>query len=347
MRTRRYFLKTVVLGAAALGARRPGECALPLGASGRARLDGESFDVCHSVRDGTALPVAPVTVGHDVVIVGGGPSGLSAAYRLRDRDLLLLEKEERFGGNCVLDEWRGVRLSTGGAFYTRSEGELVALFDEIGARGLKVEGGDSLVIHGQPTRDFFRSGADHLPLPKRVREDFKRSRAELLRRLDRSRPEELDSVPFADLLQPYAPEVRRFWDAFGPSNWGGDAASTSGLVGCGAYRWAGGADDPRWTFPGGMAGAAHHLAEWLKPRLGDRMRGGAAAYRIEAERGGAVVRYMERGEPRAVRGRTVIVAAPKFYASHVVAGLPGDQVLAMRSIRYAPYPVFNVCLESP
>jgi phytoene dehydrogenase-like protein len=194
-------------------------------------MDGESYGVCHAVRDGDALGNAAVTSSHDVVIVGGGPSGLVSAYRLRDLDLLLLEKEDRFGGNCVLDEWRGVRLSTGGAFYTRSEGTLVDLFDEIGAKGMKVLGGDALVIHGQPTRDFFRAGADRLPLPKPVREDFKRSREDLLKRLEKSKPEELDALPFAELLKPYAVEVRRFLDAFGPSNWGGDTANTSGLVG--------------------------------------------------------------------------------------------------------------------
>jgi phytoene dehydrogenase-like protein len=193
-----------------------------------------------------------VTSSHDVVIVGGGPSGLVSAYRLRDLDLLLLEKEDRFGGNCVLDEWRGVRLSTGGAFYTRSEGTLVDLFDEIGAKGMKVLGGDALVIHGQPTRDFFREGADQLPLPKPVREDFKRSREDLLKRLEKSKPEELDAVPFAEFLKPYAAEVRRFWDAFG-LNWG-DAANSSGLAGCAAYKWRR-ADDPRWTFPAGWGGA--------------------------------------------------------------------------------------------
>lgn len=34
----------------------------------------------------------------DVVVVGGGIAGLSAAWRLRHRDILVLESEGRVGG---------------------------------------------------------------------------------------------------------------------------------------------------------------------------------------------------------------------------------------------------------
>ena len=349
MRTRRHFLKTVLLGATAAGfplGRRDGAAEAATAPVTRS-LRGEHFDTCHAVRDSARLPTAEVTASHDVVIVGGGPSGLSAAYELRDRDLLLLDKEDVLGGNCILDEWEGVRMSTGGAFYTKSEGELVEFFDAIKAGGREVVGGDSLVVKGEPYLDFFRDGAARLPFSQRTRDDFRRSRDEVLK-LARTKPQdELDQIPFSEILKPYDPVLTQFWDRFGPSNWGGVAAETSGAVGAWAYAWAGGADDPRWTFPGGMAGGARALADWLKPKIGERLVTGAAVYRVEAEGRSAVVRYMKDGRPEAVRARAVVVAAPKFYASHIVPGLPAAQRAAMRAIRYAPFPVFNVCLKSP
>src|SRR3972149_6064498 len=52
----------------------------------------------------------------ELEIAGGGAGGLAAAYRLRDRDLLLLEALPRLGGNSMYFEWEGMPFSLGGQY---------------------------------------------------------------------------------------------------------------------------------------------------------------------------------------------------------------------------------------
>jgi oxygen-dependent protoporphyrinogen oxidase len=52
------------------------------------------------------LTIRADTHVHDAIVVGGGMAGLSAGWRLRHRDVLLLEAGSRFGGR-IYSERRG------------------------------------------------------------------------------------------------------------------------------------------------------------------------------------------------------------------------------------------------
>jgi len=73
-----------------------------------------SFEIAHSLRDGTFWRNAgqPVETGeqYDLVVVGGGISGLSAAYFFRERAgnsarILILENHDDFGGHAKRNEF--------------------------------------------------------------------------------------------------------------------------------------------------------------------------------------------------------------------------------------------------
>lgn len=76
----------------------------------------------------------------DVIIVGGGLAGLSAAWRLKHHDILLLESENRIGGR-VMSERRGdYWLNWGGHVYAGEGSATNDLFKSVGISSLPVPG---------------------------------------------------------------------------------------------------------------------------------------------------------------------------------------------------------------
>ena len=68
-----------------------------------------------------------------VVVVGGGPAGLAAAYTLRRRgiDVTLFEAAPRAGGRTVGDEVDGWRIDTGAQLFTPAYAEAIRLCREL------------------------------------------------------------------------------------------------------------------------------------------------------------------------------------------------------------------------
>jgi spermidine dehydrogenase len=148
--TRRDFLNGVAVGIGALGCASlrdldSGMRALTAGADSpknyppaltdlRGSAPG-SFDVAHALRDGTfwesAGSPADTHETYDLVVVGGGISGLAAAYFYRkhagkDARILILDNNDDFGGHARRNEFRvGGRLllSNGGTQSIESPSE--------------------------------------------------------------------------------------------------------------------------------------------------------------------------------------------------------------------------------
>ncbi|MGB8987061.1 MAG: FAD-dependent oxidoreductase [Candidatus Sulfotelmatobacter sp.] len=351
---RRDFIKFVVAGAMTAGC--PIDLSLVAAQSDDAQkghatdVDSEDNRICHQVRDKGSGFFArpPATARHDVVIIGGGVSGLAAAYRLQHRDFLLLEKEPHWGGNAYAMEYSGSTYATGSAFLTKDE-YAYHFAKEIGLEPLPVNSSDASIIHGELILDTWGDGLNKLPYAEPVRESFKKFKSEMLGIDVEKRGEELFNKPFSDFLKPYPEELTQWWDNFGPSNWGATSEETAAGLAIEALQEMveESRNDDRYTWPGGLGAVTKKLAELLETKYQDHMQTGATIVAVVSEKEDVHVTYMVGGELKTVTAKAVIMATPKFITRRIVEGLPDKQSDAMQQIRYIPYPVVNLIFDKP
>jgi protoporphyrinogen oxidase len=349
---RRDFIKFVVAGAVTAGC--PIDLSLVAAQEGDAHknhpadVDGEDNRICHQVRDGKIFTRPPASARHDVVIVGGGVSGLAAAYRLQHRDFLLLEKEPHWGGNAYAMDYEGSVYATGSAFLTKDE-HAYPFSKEIGLEPLPVNSPDASIIHGELVLDTWGEGLSKLPYSESIRESFKKFKKEMLAVEVEKRGKELFNKPFSDFLKGYPAELKQWWDNFGPSNWGEASEDTAAGLAIETLREMAdesGTDD-RYTWPGGLGAITKKLAGILQAKYKERMVAGATTVAVVSEKEAVQVTYMVGGELKTVTAKAVIMATPKFITRRIVDGLPEKQSEAMHQIRYIPYPVVNLIFDKP
>jgi oxygen-dependent protoporphyrinogen oxidase len=276
-------------------------------------------------------------VTREVVIIGGGIAGLSAAWRLRHRNVLLLEAGDRLGGRMRSDV-RGAYWLNYGAHLFPGPGSLVdGIARECGLETIPVTGGMMGLAVGPTLLDRGRVETYpwRLPLSVRDRIAFVRAGIRIQRavaryhRLERHYDFE-DDRTFGEFLGPLPAAVREILSCAAHR---ATAELDELSAGCGialfALVWGGKGS----LIARNLRGGTGRLPAAMGRELGDRARTGCRVHAVRPDGADLVV---ESGDEE-IRAQQVIVAAQAPHAAALVAPVAEQAAAALARLTYGSF----------
>ncbi len=319
---------------------------------GLADWTGDSFASMHAIRDRTGLrPIPTPSRKVELAIIGGGITGLAVASLLRDRDLVVLEREVTMGGNAKSERWKDIDYALGSAYLVDMEEPYGLFYDEIGVTPTLISEPADRVLTGAPDM----ADALHGPLRKpfsRLRDhmvnilespDFPKTDIHMATRAALA----LDKMSFLDYLRKLdvAPGLLQLIDAYCYSALGGGIETVSAYAGVNFYSEIAA---PIHAFPGGNGALARAMAARIHKAGSGRLLTNASVFAVEPDVGGrALIGYEDgvSGEARAIAARKVVIATPFFFVPRVLRGLDPAAAEMLKDMRYGSFLVANCCFS--
>lgn len=364
MSSRRDFLRLILIGSGAVYAVKLGGCRKPseirLLQAPRRTHASQKFRIAHAyMRDGSPLPRVTKTEICDVVVIGSGISGLSAALTLKQagKHVILVESEPRPGGSAVSTRLGGGDVPLGSVYLVERTKEVDNLlnFANIDPRPCPEDGYQ--FERGHVVRDLWNDSTLDAVVPSGAERDgMKRFRDHLL-----SLEDDLPAYPLSKEITPQITAldvsaedwVKSFGsqtlltvlNAYSRSSMGALLSRTNVYCLQNFYVSEFGPtfDCKRLCIPGGIGKLTSSVVQHF-----DDVRLDHLALRVQNTRNGASVDAInDNGEVVRFNASHVIVASQKYQIPHLIPDLPTDQVVASRKLSYAPYMTLHVVSDLP
>jgi monoamine oxidase len=284
----------------------------------------------------------------DVVVLGAGLSGMTAAYRLRDRNVVVLEAEDRVGGRTLSSgeprSWYNL-----GAQIISSQ-RLIDLCHELGLELISIKDADfAFVVNGR----FSRGSRPELllarmNLPLRQRLDFGLTSLRLRRKLhslpamDADARAALDQKSLLDVIGRVAPTTLDLLQICCLDGLALRPDEISGMMGL-AYALSAYLDLSTRSHISAIRGGSQEVSLAMASRLdGDAVRPGCAVRSVASSDDSVRVTYQTAdGSTSEIVADQCICAMPAPVVLETVAGLPSGKRAALRDV--TPYvPILNV-----
>ncbi|MBI3554244.1 MAG: FAD-dependent oxidoreductase [Elusimicrobia bacterium] len=320
---------------------------------------GENCQACHvAIRDSVKPAKAEKAEdagSFDVAVVGGGLSGLTAAHYLKDRSVVVLEKEDHTGGRTyrdTLDRWA---YSVGAVYTVKPYGILTQLYQDLGISPVRLKA----PVHNYWTKDgLVPEWTSKEGLQKLARtEADKKGLEKLYEKLEQFEHDGKITIPFEDsdpaalaeydqvsfhdyLTKNFGAQAAELGDLYARDVFGIGAKDVNAAVGM-LYMCS--ETTPSYSWAGGLG----EIAAAETKELGAKVRTGAMVEAVSQTKDAALVRYRQGGKLHELKAKTVIMALPSFIGRRLVAGLSQKKLAAMKRVHYSVYVVIPVEFKKP
>lgn len=311
---------------------------------------GDDFTLGHRLRS-KDMPNAPVDAdkSYDFIIVGGGIAGLTAAYYLRDHNVLLLEQYDELGGQSRGGIHRGLRYSWGAAYVGTVDGIYGDLFADLQIKPVTLPARKNGwywqskwyqdVVGNDPKCTLYKEFAQLIdqskPVWKTLPED---PTPDAVNTPDMNK---LDSLRFVDVLKGYSPEFLSLMDKFVASSYCGGIEQVSALAG---YLLMTDLVTNSYVFEGGNSAIARALVTKLESGGKERLVRDAFVWEVSVSDDQTSVIYSTKdGAMHRARAGHVIVTAPPLVAGRFMNGIDDKLKAYLLQMKFGSYLVAN-CL---
>ncbi|MGZ8240810.1 MAG: FAD-dependent oxidoreductase [Methylobacter sp.] len=303
----------------------------------------------------------------ELVIIGGGMSGLMSAYLLRKKKPMILEQAGRFGGNAKGESWNGLHYSIGAAYLIKpgEDSGLFKLFKDLGiVNDWSIKSGDGghFVLNGQLVENFWNGASEpaHKAKYKRLYDyfmsylkeggnlfpDYPTDDIKLREYINKLDQEDFKSHLEKNIGSDLPDHAATLLEHYCFSSLGGSLTEISAAAGINFF--AAEFDDVA-VFPGGNSYIAEALLKHLYMQLpANNLLAGHLVFDVQAQQEGVLISYLDpNNEAHSILAEKVIMSCPKFVAAKLIDRLSSKKAAAISELEYRAYVVANLLINHP
>ena len=282
---------------------------------------------------------------YDTVIIGGGIAGLTAAYMLRDKKLLLLEQEDRFGGRIWTEKINEATYNIGTQYLNEEDNPFVHMIDELGIERITHDVTTVAPIVFYLNNQLYLKPSSLLNWRivldgiRLLSNTYRKSKTFLLPS-DNPRRQKLDKQNLTELQQGYSPEILAIVNAYLKGACVSKPERTSAGIGAVITMDIFNANELAF-----VKGGTQKITDAIAEKLNDKVMKGSGVTKVEEKDGIVSTYFQKNGKEYIVKSKSAVMAVPPQIALKLIPQLPDWKKEALTKVDYGPITIVSVFLK--